>query len=44
MCVPAAADGAACNEERGPDCVFPASCTNGTCRLPSPNRACGAMP
>ncbi len=34
-CAEYAADGAACNDETGPDCLQPASCVNGTCKLPS---------
>lgn len=33
-CVAAAADGATCNTNTGPDCMLPANCINGTCQLP----------
>lgn len=33
-CVAAAADGAACDPEQGIDCLEPAECTNGLCKLP----------
>lgn len=35
-CAPAAADGAACNADNGPNCVDPAACINGSCQLPNP--------
>jgi hypothetical protein len=33
-CVAAAADGQTCDTVNGPDCVTPAVCTNGVCKLP----------
>ena len=33
-CQPAAADGAACDDNNGPFCMTPASCLGGTCQLP----------
>jgi hypothetical protein len=46
MCTPAAGDGARCNtaDDRGPRCTYPASCSESICRLPAPDRACGAAP
>jgi hypothetical protein len=42
-CVAAAADGAACSEMNGPDCIWPASCTSAMrCQYFVPNRACPA--
>jgi len=35
-CIAAAVDGAACNTKDGPDCLAPAKCTNGVCKLPDP--------
>jgi hypothetical protein len=35
-CLAPAADGAACDATNGPDCVAPAECVNGACKLPSP--------
>jgi hypothetical protein len=41
-CTPAAAEGAACSEEMGPQCLWPASCgSDMKCRYFMPNRACG---
>ncbi len=34
-CVAPAADGAACDPVEGPDCVAPAKCVEGRCKLPS---------
>jgi hypothetical protein len=34
-CVAPAADGAACNVTNGPDCLAPAKCRDGLCKLPS---------
>jgi hypothetical protein len=40
-CAPAAADGAACNDDTGPLCVWPARCgSDGRCRAYVPDRAC----
>jgi hypothetical protein len=40
-CLPAAADGAACNNMGGPACTWPAQCANDLrCRIFIPNRAC----
>jgi hypothetical protein len=40
-CLPAAADGAACNMTNGPDCVWPAECLSDMkCHLFQPNRSC----
>jgi hypothetical protein len=33
-CVAAAADGQPCDDNNGPNCVSPAVCTNGACKLP----------
>lgn len=39
-CAAFAADGAACDETNGPECQEPASCVNGTCKLPA-SSTCG---
>jgi hypothetical protein len=40
-CLPAAADGAACDKTNGPDCVWPAEClADLQCHVFQPNRAC----
>jgi hypothetical protein len=39
-CVPAAADGAACDDDAGPNCTQPATCTSGVCRLPPYDPIC----
>ena len=36
MCIAPAADGAACDAANGPGCTSPATCTNGSCKLPDP--------
>lgn len=36
-CVGAAADGQACDAQKGPACQAPASCVKGTCVFPDPN-------
>jgi hypothetical protein len=41
-CVPPAADGAACDRSKGPDCLAPAKCFNGVCMLPSAT-SCGTV-
>ena len=35
-CAPAAADGAACDAQKGPACLGPARCVSGKCTLPNP--------
>jgi len=35
-CVAPAADGAKCDIKAGPDCLAPAKCVGGTCKLPDP--------
>lgn len=35
-CIAAAIDGAACDLEKGPDCLGPAKCVGGVCKLPDP--------
>ena len=35
-CLAPAADGAACDSTNGPDCVAPAECVGGVCKLPDP--------
>jgi hypothetical protein len=35
-CVAPAADGAACDTTNGPDCLPPAECVGGVCKLPNP--------
>jgi len=35
-CAPAAADGAACDVQKGPACLGPARCVSGKCTLPNP--------
>lgn len=35
-CVAPAVDGAACNTKDGPDCLAPAKCVGGVCKLPDP--------
>jgi hypothetical protein len=36
-CVAAAADGAACNPTNFINCLAPATCTSGLCKLPDPS-------
>lgn len=43
-CQPAAAEGAACDQTNGPNCLNPAACVNGTCQLPVINPACRRAP
>jgi hypothetical protein len=35
-CEAAAADGATCDATKGPFCLSPAVCENGTCKIPDP--------
>lgn len=35
-CLAAAADGAACDATNGPECMAPAQCVSGVCKLPNP--------
>ncbi len=43
VCIKPAADGAACDEDDGPDCTWPAQCSDvsATCRFPMSNLMCG---
>ncbi len=35
-CIAAAIDGGACDADKGPDCLAPAKCVGGVCKLPDP--------